>query len=205
MSLFDKRYNVKDKDGKKHSLTAKKLCEQVLAHNWIISIAELVRVCSEPDFPEDCAQIIKIEILRYATDFENTRAPRDSLDIEDNHAVSICYNSLADALEKDAVIARYNYLFAIIKSVTKWHFRPMEFNHCHGRSYQSICEKWKRVKFDKYRTKTEVDFDKLRERLNMSFDRVMRAAEAKGLFDAEDQAQKERKYVFESEFYWDEI
>lgn len=208
MSLFEKRYIVEDMNGKKYFITAKRLSEQVVAHNLIVPIVKLVKLCSEPDFPEEYAQKIKIQVLKYATTFENKRAPMDSLNLEDDYAVSICYNSLAETTEETAIIARYKYLFAIINSVTKWHFSPMEFKHYHGRNYRRICEKWKRTKFKRYCTMLEIDFTKLRERLNLSFDKVMRTAEAKGTFRGDDIRYKkscETVQYTENEFYWDEI
>lgn len=68
MSLLEEKYTVVGWHNERYFMTAKQLCERVLTdsksdYNWIASAAELVRVCTQPSFPQEYAQAIEIAIL----------------------------------------------------------------------------------------------------------------------------------------------
>lgn len=186
MSLFEKRFKIQDCNGK-HSLTAKKLYDRVSNYGLIAPAVELVRVCNEPDFPVEYARGIEIIILIHSTKFETNRGPRDCQDPTEAEAVNFCYNSLAEVSER-ANKVREEHLWAVIRSVSKYHFSPYDegFNHHHGPTYCKIREDWEAHKFEQYCSIAELNFEELRDKLNESFDRTMKNAERRGLFRHDD-------------------
>lgn len=195
MSLFEKKYNIKDWKGNKHRLTAKQLCGRVLAdsksnYEWIASATELVRVCNEPDFPEMYAQVIKINILNC---FANValKGEYPSGEKTDEAAVYSCYNSLAST-DETVVRVKQKYLTAIIiETITKYtkYEEP-------GQNYKKICKEWKKAKFDEYVSKEKIDFDELRKKLHSDFKNTIKSAEEAGAFEEDEEKDIEEFIKF---------
>lgn len=190
MSLFEKKYIITGWRGDKHSLTAKKLYKRVMKesqsnYNWIASATELVRVCSQPKFPEKYARKIQIAIVNCFANVETEKEIRSHQEPTDEDAVNFCYNTLADVSE-EANKVRQKYLRAVIVGIIRYHFRPLEFNH-YGPTYYKLCEEWIKIKLEEYVHISSLDFKKLKKTLNDEFDKVMRTAEEEGVFRKDDE------------------
>lgn len=203
MSLFGKKYYVFGWDGKRHSITAKKLYKRVMKdcesdYNWIASATELVRVCKQFEFPEKYARKIQIAILNCFANLETKKEIHSSQRPTDEEAVNYCYNSLADWSD-EAEKVRQKYLKAVIEGITRYHFKLLEFDY-YGPTYHKICEEWKRVKFEQYSSMSFLDFKKLRKTLETEFGKIMTTAEEEGVF------QKDyEKYLEEMRKFWSSL
>jgi len=194
MSLLEERYTIFGWHNEKYFMTAKQLWEQVQEdsksdYNWIASATELVRACTQPSFPQEYAQAIKIAILNCFARLETKRELGGHSEDTDGEAVSFCYRSLSGVSE-EADTARQNYLKAIIEGVTKYHFRLLEFNH-YGPTYSKIRDEWKNTMLEKYGSEVHFNFDQLRQELHDDFDKVMKKAEEEGAFEEDDRAKQE--------------
>lgn len=195
MIFFKKRYKVTPLRGNnKYSLTAKQLYKRVMQdsksdYEWIASATELVRICNEPDFPEEYAQGIKVAILNC---FSNTMRNDDSIYVlsTDPDAVHSCYNSLSKT-DKKITEAKENFLYALIERITKCHFEIWEFYH-YGPTYSKICKEWQDSKFKEYVGEEQLDFKKFIETLDNDFGETIQAAENQGAFKQEDEDKMKR-------------
>lgn len=190
MSSFEKKYNVTDWRGTKHSLTAKQLYERVLEdsqsnYNWIASATELVRVCNEPSFPAMYANAIKIIILNCFANLELQKEYPSSGEATDEVAVYSCYHSLPSEDEK-VIKVQQKYLTAIITAITKYTQSEVRLPLHPGPTYNKMCEEWKKAKFDEYASKKDIDFDELRKTLYDDFEQMIKSAEEAGAFEADD-------------------
>ena len=76
MSLKEKKYMVKGRDGTVYFMTDVELCNRVMRDsksdkNWIASARELVRVCKNPFFSKEYALSIKVAILNCFANLEH--------------------------------------------------------------------------------------------------------------------------------------
>lgn len=207
MSLFnlfkkEKRYRIVGWYGREHLLTASELYERVMKdcesdYNWIASATELVRVCNEPDFPQEYAQAIKIAILDCFANVEIKKEYPSNHEPTDVDAVYFCYNSLAGTSVK-ADEVRQKYVKAIIVGVSKYHFRLLEFKH-HGPIYFELRDNWIKAKFEEYGSISEPNFEELCKTLHDDYDKTMKTAEADGAFQEDDEKiNKEMKEFWSS-------
>lgn len=200
MKLLKKRYNITPLRGnQQYSLTAKQLYNRIMEdssnsdYEWIASATELVRICNEPDFPEEYAKGIKVAILNC---FSHTLIKDDSPYAlsTDPEAVYFCYNSLS---KTDELIthSKENFLRSLIERITKCHFEIEEFYH-YGPTYSRICKEWQESKFKEYVCEEQLDFNKLIKTLDMDFGETIQSAEEQGAFDQEDKSKmKNFKHV----------
>lgn len=195
MSLFKKKYRVIGWRGEVYYLTAKQLYETVedelkSNYNWITSTIELVKVISSHNFPEEYAKRIKIKILNC---FASLEMKREYMDLTtDRPAVYVCYNSLKGN-DPDIIAAKNRYLNAIIKGVVKYDRTEYRIPLHRGSKYQSICNRWRKAKFDENISKEYIDFEKLIEDLYASFEKMIQTAEENGLLKEERREQKKRR------------
>lgn len=199
MSLFEEKYTIVGWHNEKHFMTAKRLLERVQEdiksdYNWIASATELVRVCTQPSFPQEYARAIEIAILNCYASLETKRELGGHSEDTDSEAVAFCYRSLF-GISEEANEARQKYLRAIIEGVTKYHFRLLEFNH-HGPTYSKIRDEWKNAMLEKYGSEVHFNFDQLRQELHDDFDKVMKKAEEEGAFEEDDRASREADKKF---------
>ena len=163
-------------------------------YNWIASATELVRVCNEPNFPQEYAKGIKIAILNCFSHLAKMEEYPSNEEPTDNDAVYSCYNSLSSS-DEDSAVAKQKYLIAIIESITKYyHF---EFPSHTGPIYKKTCKEWEKSKFDEWSSKEAIDFKQLIKDLEIDFDKTIKAAEEEGIFKKEDDEywEKEREFM----------
>ena len=182
---FPKRFLITGFDGKIHFFTAQKIYKQAINtinsdYKFFAPASELIRVCSLKDFPTKYADEIKLAILDCFANLENTsnRPPY----LNESNTIYHCYNSLTSESEQVTDIKK-KYVRAIINNVAKHHFSLIEFNYS-GPTYNRLCEEWKEKCFQEFFGHT-IDFVELRRTLHANFDKIMRDAEAQGLFKAD--------------------
>lgn len=194
MSLLEEKYTVVGWHNERYFMTAKQLCERVLTdsksdYNWIASATELVRVCTQPSFPQKYAQTIEIAILNCFASLETKKEFGGHREDTDDEAVCFCYRALFGVSE-EADKARQNYLRAIIQGITRYHFGLFEFRH-YGPTYHQICDEWKNSMFEKYSSEVHFNYDQLCQALHEDFDKTMKKAEEEGAFEEDDKKNRE--------------
>ena len=190
MKLFEKKYALTGR-GCVYVLTAEQLYQRAKNeirssnHNWTISAAEFVRVCTKPDFPEKYAKEIKCTILLAFSCMECEKEKYQSYGTpEDYQTAYDCYNSLSGT-ELSIVIAKERYLDSFIESIAKYHFDYQDFPHF-GPTCRKLCDEWIFSKCKEYKQMEYIDFEKLRKELDDDFDKIMKNAESEGRFEKED-------------------
>ena len=186
------RYIIKGWRNEEYLLTAKELHERIMndyesKYNWIACATELVRVCSEPDFPKEYAKDIKIAILNCFARLELSSCEGSYRESTDNAAVYYCFNSL-DENDENIRAVKYKYLRSIIKMVRLSCFEiPIHI----GATFCIFCDGWEITTFEKYCKQKEIDFVKFREEIYADFGQKLKEAESEGLFAAEDKTHLE--------------
>ena len=156
--------------------------------NWIASATELIRICTEPDFPEEYAKEIEIRILDCFGRYETEKDPSIDFLPTDNECVQELYNFLASSKDEMIISARKRYFSAILDGITLF-----EKGYClrfpihHGPKYEQVCENWKRTMIKMYFNDKPMDFEKTRESLVRAFCWAVKAAEEQGVFEEEDE------------------
>lgn len=196
MSLLEEKYTVIGWHNEEHFMTAKQLLKRVQEdstsdYNWIASATELVRICTQPSFPQSYAHAIKIAILNCFANLELKRERSGYSEDTDNEAISFCYHTLSGVSE-EADTAKQNYLKAIIEGVTRSHFRLFEFDH-YGPTYRKLCNDWKDSMLKEYSPLSFLFFATLRQTLHEDFDKFMKKAEGEGCFKEDDKANQEKE------------
>ena len=181
-------YRIEGIDGKTHIMTAKQFYKRILEdsksdYNWIAHASEIVRICDEPDFPNEYAKEIKIRILKC---FANIKTKQERLSyhtIEDENAVKNCYNFMRLSKDKDVIDARERYFYSILKSIEKYEKYGNRLKMLHGASYFKVCDEWKKSMFEKYYTDKPVNnFESLKSILKNEFINTLKSAERTGRF-----------------------
>ena len=201
MSLFSKRFILTDWSGNRHSLTAKKIYTRVMKdsqsdYDWIAPATELIKVCTQPEFPKKYAIEIEIAILNCFANLETQREIESYHRSTDPDAVNFCYNSLANVTLR-ANLIRHKYLLAFLEGITKYHH--FDFNH-YGPTFYKICEEWKENKYEEYHKYRSLDLSKLWKALDKEFDLIIKTAEKEGIFKDEDD-----KHVSQMRMYWSSL
>jgi hypothetical protein len=176
--------------------TAKELHERVMEdrksnHNWIAPARELVRICKEAGFPTDYAIDIKISILNYFANIENSdNCGVDCIELPaDKEAAQYCYNSLYIIDNEEAISARKHYLTEIIKKDCYIHSIFNSLYHP-GPTYRKICEDWRKSKVEEYSSQEKIDFEQLEDTLRNGFIEVIETAEKNGEFEEDEKNDK---------------
>lgn len=187
MDLFNKRYVVSFRNGRRLRLTAKKILEFVKRdsksdYNWFTSSDELVRICKIPDFPQDVAVLIEAAVLNCYANIENSvRMYPDS-----NDDVAYCYNSLIDYEEHE--ILRKKYISAVLHCVIKYGLEDEPRLFPVGKTYEKMRSEWSEKNancFVSSRRKIS-DLNKLFQTFNEDFESMIHEADEKGLFDKDE-------------------
>lgn len=198
MSFFEKKYVVTDHLGSTHKLTAKELCDRVLEdssksdYNWIAPARELVRICTNSDFPVEYALTIKIAILNCFANIEhkvNCGSDRYITDPADQESVQYCYNSLYGINKEDAILARNRFLTEVIHAIS--YIRIFDPLHHPGPTFIKLCEDWNNSKFEEYISKKNINFKELAESLRVNLADVIKTAELNGDFAEDEKKDKE--------------
>lgn len=188
MGLFENRYVVNFRNGRKKRMTAQQILYLVRRdsksdYNWFASSEELVRICKLPDFPQDVAILIEAAILNCYSNIENSvRICSD----DECRNVAYCYNSLIDYEEYEGL--RKKYISAVLSCVINYGMNDEPRFFPFGETYNKMCSEWK--------NKVENDFVSSCKRissLNMlyqvfseNFESMIKEAEEKGLFDKDE-------------------
>ena len=181
-------YRIEDIDGKTHIMTAKQLYKRILEdsksdYNWIAHASEIIRICDEPDFPDEYAKEIKIRVLKC---FANIKTKQERISyhtIEDENAVNECYNSMGLLEDKDAIDARKRYFYSILNSIEKYDKYGNRLKMLHGISYFKVCDEWKKSMFEKYYTDKPIkNFESLNSILKNEFINMLKSEERRGRF-----------------------
>ena len=190
MGLFEKKYTVFFRNGKRKNMTAKNILVYVEEasiqsnYNWFASSEELVRICKLPDFPQDVAVLIEAAILDCYSNIENSvRIYPDS-----NSNVVYCYNSLVDKEEYSDLIRKY--ISSVLHCVINYgmndepRFLPV------GETYKKMCSEWKNSIENEFVSshKKISNLDLLYQVFSENFENMLNEAEKKGLFDKDEKA-----------------
>lgn len=187
MGLFG-FYRIKGIDGIMHIMTAKQLYRRILEdsksdYNWIAHASELVRICDEPDFPDEYAKEIKIRVLKCFASIK-TKPERISYHtMEDENAVNKCYNSMSLSKDEDVIDARKRYFSSILNSIKNYSEYGKRLEWMYGLTYYKVCDEWKKSMFEKYYTDKPVNnFESLKSVLRNEFINTLKSAERNGRF-----------------------
>ena len=192
--LFKKRYDIKGWHRAEHRLTAQELHDRVMEdsksnYNWVASATELVRVCNEPDFPQEYAQNIKIAILKCFASLAVHSFDESYQEPTDNDAVYSCFNSLSGT-DENVRSAKQTYLRGVIKGIS---FNRFEFPVHVGAEYSKFRNEWETAKFEEFcEQETVADFRTFFKELCADFDEKLKSAEEQGRFEAEDKEYREK-------------
>lgn len=185
--MFKIRYCLKTKYGRELWLTAREIYEQakkgIIFDQWNITISEIIRISSKPNFPKEYVEVIKIAILNSYTKTEGRRY----IIKKDNESLNYCYNSLANTTE-EAEEARQNYLKVVIKNCTKYELFDYKYD---GPTYDWMCEKWQEENFEKHKKQTTIEFDQLKKELETEFEEKMNKAKEQGIFEQDNEENQE--------------
>lgn len=181
-------YRIDGLDGKMHIMTAKQLYKRIVEdsksdYNWIAHASEILRICDEPDFPDEYAKEIKICILKCSANIKMKRERLSYHTIEDEKAVNKCYNSMRLSKDKDIIDARKRYFSSILRSIIKNDKYGNRLEMLHGLSYYKVCDEWKELMLEKYDTDKPVkNFESLNSILKNEFINMLKSAERNGRF-----------------------
>lgn len=174
---MDVKYRIEGWYRHTYFLTAEEIYERVLKdsefdYNWLIPVAELVRVCNDSNFPKDYARKIKIAILNRFAHLELQKEFSAYGKEIANAAVYNCYYSLNDEDEEVKRVKR-KYVEAIIGAVVKYDHDEVRFPFFEP-EYVKRCEEWKKKKFDEYFSKEKIDFESMERELHLDFDNMFK-------------------------------
>ncbi len=209
MSFFEKEYIIKDCKGKTHSLTADQIYNLVLEdsrsdYGYFIAANELMRVCNEPDFPEEYRCRIKIILLNCFASLELDKEVSPAQSEADTTAVYSCYNSLQNK-DEEAMQAKHTYLKAIILSVLKYTKSGIRLPSHTGTIYHDLCRDWADEKFNEFVSNEQIDFNHLRDFLYSDFDNTIKEAEEAGLFEVDDAITRKQFNEYLKKFHPDNL
>lgn len=194
MSIFG-IYKITGLDGKTYYKTAKQFYKRILKdsesdYNWIAHASEIMRICEDPDFPEEYKKEIKIRILRCYANIETRKKEIKSYHtLEDKITVERLYNSMVFSKEEDVISARKSYFYAILNGIVKYDKNCERLKMIYGRDCIKICDEWKKNMFDEYFLKHPLEnIDKLRRILKIELYNTLKNAENRWIHE-----QKEGK------------
>lgn len=189
MHLFNKRYAVNFRSGRRRRLAAQNILELVKRdsksdYNWFASSEELVRICKLLDFPQDVAILIEAAILNCYANIENSvRICSD----DECCNVAYCYNSLIDYEEYESL--RKKYISAVLSCVINYGLGDEPRLFPIGKTYEKMRFEWKEKNVNSFVSsrKKISDLDKLFQIFNEDFESMIREADEKGVFDKDEQ------------------
>lgn len=149
-------YKINGLNDRTYYMTAKQIYKRILKdsqseNDWIVSVAEILRICEENDFPKDYAEKIKICILKYFANIEiyKKEKPKCHMQNGTNIAVKNCYNSIMYSTNKDVISARKKYFCALLDNVID-NFRSIQIPADFKPTYKKVCKNWKENMIEKY-------------------------------------------------------
>jgi len=203
MHLFGQVYLVTDHYGTIYKMTAKELKERIeydskkSDYNWIAPATNLVRICRDPSFPDDCSLFIRVAILNCFANIEhraNSGGDRYYTNPADEDAVEYCYNSLYGSDDESAIAARKRFLTEMIVAATSTNLYDSHYHP--GPTYRNLRETFGSSKFEEYIVKKHIDFKMLQETLKEEFIEAVGKAAANGDFDEDEKKDDEEWKAF---------
>lgn len=204
---MSKYYSIIGWHGDEIVMNAEQLCERIIEdsksdYNWIASATELVRVCKLPDFPKECADVIKMAIINCFANIEsreNAGGDRYRTDPNDQEAVTFCYNSFFGREEEEIISVRKYYLMEMIKTAS--YTRVLDTHYHNGPTYKKLCDEWRKSKLEEYIVKENIDFEELIKILSNEFTQFIKEAEDNGVFIEDDKKASEERREFFSKMF----
>ena len=181
-----------------YDLTAKELVARVVADsrnhfNWIATPAELVRICKLKTFPDDCATIIKMEILKcygILLCMANNGCEGCYTSWFDEKAIEYCFNSLAENEETIVQSAREYWLSQKIEKAA--FINPYSY---YGRfaekQFHQIKTEWINEKVKEFIAEKRPFHESVMRKLEKEFMARLKKAEAEGRLDKDKAYYKE--------------
>lgn len=204
---MSKYYSIIGWHGDEIVMNAEQLCERIIEdsksdYNWIASATELVRVCKLPDFPKECADVIKMAIINCFANIEsreNAGGDRYRTDPNDQEAVTFCYNSFFGREEEEIISVRKYYLMEMIKTAS--YTRVLDVHYHPGPTYKKLCDDWRKSKLDENISKENMNFGELIQILSNEFIQMVKEAEDNGAFIEDEKKASEERREFMSKIF----
>lgn len=187
MGLFENRYVVNFRNGRKKRMTAQQVLNLVRSdsksdYDWFAASDELVRICKLANFPQDVAILIEAAILNCFANIERT----GKMYPDDIQNVVFCYNSLIGIDDYNDL--RCKYILSVLHNVIEYGLNDEpRFLHF-GSTYIDMCNSWKDSRCFVFVSSGReiINYDQLYKEFNSDFERIIAVEEKKGTFAADE-------------------
>lgn len=179
---------ITDWKGNCHEMTPNKLLERIQRDsksnwNWLAPASEIVKTISDPDFPEEMANELKIIVLRCFANILLSETPGYEKDT-DQIAVAYCYYS---AHGKSAQKVKRLYRKNILKAATRATRQQVGLS-VYGAEWHKFCANWQKTSLQNFNGCFGTDFMRFGEKARKNFVSAAKKAKAAGTF-APDEAE----------------